>query len=521
LDLELTLPTEPDLRPPPFVGMAPAMGTVTVLATGPEIAPFEVTTALTGSSFKAGEIDVANHVQLKVLVHDVSNRLVGLGEAPELVDIVGEEKKTVTIPVRKPFIYASSGSALYTFDTTLDPRDTKFQGKLPGVAPTAGVTVGGDRFVVAGGTSLQIIETATHKVIGNPITLPGAINDLAPVPSMKKVAVAHASGIAIVDIESGMVTNAAVGAVDRVTVGPAGDGRMVAYGLVGRVAPPDLPPQLVACTGMSSVVAVFVDAPAVTAPKPLGGAVSAISAAPSQAAVFAALPCAGQVARIDGDPTSEVAQLTLMKMSTLSYAAAVAVLGDRVYAVGTKPAVAMCTMGGCTPTSSTACPETSNNRVGYVSEGARLLVQSLPAAGGPDVTVELPERRETMLDTGDGARSHAQVLHPLGSVPLDLVALPGGRYVSVVTRNSYYIESATDTTFGVILPCLKTSTADWLLVDLASSSIVQRVRAHCMITNVRPGALFPNWACDEPPEAERSTQGDYIQTSVGALFGVR
>ncbi len=52
-----------------------------------------------------------------------------------------------------------------------------------------------------------------------------------------QVAVAHGGGIAIVNIETGEVTNAAVGPVDRVTVGPASDGKtMFAYGLVDRVA---------------------------------------------------------------------------------------------------------------------------------------------------------------------------------------------------------------------------------------------------------------------------------------------
>ncbi len=514
LDLALTLPTEPDLKPT-------GMSTITVLASSPDMDTVANRSVLTGSSFTAGELPVGENVQINVLLHDVSNRLVGLGEAPELVNIVGDEKKTLTIPVRKPFIYASSGSALYSFDPTRDPRDDKFQGRLQGLtSPAIAVSVGGDRLVVGGGTQLQIIDTATHKVTGTAITVPGTINDVAAVPSQKKVAVAHATGIAIVDLESGNVTNAAVGAVDKVTVGPAGDGRMFAYGLVGRVAPPDMPPSLVTCTGQSSIVAVAVDAPTVTAPKPLGVALSGIAAAPAQAAVFASLPCSGQVSRIEGDPTSEVAQLTLTKMSDLSYAAGVAVLGDRIYAAGAMASVPKCT-GQCTPMTSTACPETSTNRVEYVMTGARLVVQSLPIAGGDAVTIELPERRETMLDSGDGAGSHAQVMHPLGTVPVDMVALPGGQYVSVVTQNNYYIESAVDGTFGVILPCLKTSTADWMLVDLASSSIVQRVRAHCMITAIRPGALFPNWECDQPPEAERSTQGDYVPVSVGALFGVR
>ena len=104
------------------------MTTITVLAQSPDIPPIANRTVLTGSSFKAGELPVGENLQINVLLHDVSNRLVGLGEAPELVDIVGDKATKLVIPVRKPFIYASSGSALYTFDPTLDPRNAKFQG---------------------------------------------------------------------------------------------------------------------------------------------------------------------------------------------------------------------------------------------------------------------------------------------------------------------------------------------------------------------------------------------------------
>ena len=518
LDLELSLPTEPDLRPS-------GMETITVLASSPEMDLLANRTVINDrSSFSAGSLPVGEDMQINVLLHDVSNRLVGLGEAPQRVSIKGDETTKLTIPVRRPFIYASSGSTLYTFDPTLDPREMKFQGKLSGLtAPQIAVSVGGDRLVIAGGMQLQIVDTATHKVVGNSIALSATIFDVAPVPGQKKVVVATSTGIAVVDIDSGTVTTAEVGAVDRVTVGPAGDGRMFAYGLIGRVSPPDVPPPLAMCSGSSSVVAVSVDTPAPTAPKPLGTAVSSIAAAPAQAAVFATLPCQGQIARIDGDPTSEVAQLTLMNISPLKNAAAISVQGDRVWAVGTEPSLPECLNGmQCTSSSSLACPETTSNRVSYVKAGARVVVQSVPIGGGNSQTVILPERRETMVDTEDGSRQHAQVLHPLASVPLDLVTLPGGQYVAVVMRNSYFIDSTFDPLAGIyILPCLKVQTADWMLVDMASASIASRVRSHCMITNMRQGAYFSSWACDDPPEAERTTQGDYIPTSVGALFGAR
>src|SRR5881394_3565944 len=107
LDLQLSLPTAPELRPT-------GMTTVEVLATSPDLEPLANRSVLDGDSFSAGQMPVADKVQLSVLLHDVSNRLVGLGDAPQLVDIVGDKATKVTIPVRRPFVYAASGTALFS-----------------------------------------------------------------------------------------------------------------------------------------------------------------------------------------------------------------------------------------------------------------------------------------------------------------------------------------------------------------------------------------------------------------------
>ena len=59
-----------------------------------------------------------------------------------------------------------------------------------------------------------------------------------------------------------------------------------------------------------------------------------------------------------------------------------------------------------------------------------------------------------------------------------------------------------------------------MLLDMASSSIAQRVRTQCQLT-VGPATTFPMWACDTPPDGERSKVGDYAPSSIGALFGAR
>jgi hypothetical protein len=111
LDLELVLPSEDSgLRPT-------GMTTITVLATTPNANPIANTAVLDGTHFAAGDLPVGTKVQLDVLLHDVSNRLVGIGEAAQPVDLPRTKTTTVTIQVRRPFVYASSGNALFRRST--------------------------------------------------------------------------------------------------------------------------------------------------------------------------------------------------------------------------------------------------------------------------------------------------------------------------------------------------------------------------------------------------------------------
>jgi len=516
-DLVLTLPSDPELRPT-------GMTTVTVVLTSGDETPVATTSVLDGNRFTAGDLAVAQDVRIEVQLRDVSNRLVGVGEAAELVDIVADQKTVVSIPVRRPFIYASNGAALFSFDPTLDPTDTKFQGQVMGVnVPQVVVSVGGDRLAIVASSQLSVLTTETNKLVGVPIVLPGVTRDAAAVPGTRKVAVAHDQGIAIVDIDSGAVVNAMVGPVDRVTVGPSSDGRLLAYGLVGRVQPNINPLQT--CGGASALVTIDVDAPAVVTPKPLPQPVSDLAAAPENVGLFATLPCMGKVVKIQGD--IESGNPTFTDFATLERATVLAVAGGRVFAAGTRASVPNCTTPGgnpvaCVPDSPTRCPPGGPipaSAVDYVTEGAHLIVQSIPLSGGMPITLDLPGRRETIFDDDDPAKQHAQVLQSFGTVPLDLVALPGGQQVGLVATSNYYIQQLSNG-INVVLPCLDATTSDWMLLDLASSSIAQRVRTSCALV-VGPADDFPNWKCDVPPPGERSSFGEYVPLSVGALFGAR
>lgn len=511
-DLQLVLPQDPTLRPT-------GMTTVTVTLTQGDQPPVATTSVLDGTgSFSAGDLAVADDVRIDVQLRDVSNRLVGVGEAPDPIDILANESTTVVIPVRRPFVYTSNGAALFSFDPTLDATDGDFQGQLMGVsgAPQVVVSVGGDRLAVVSSNAISVFATDTNKAVGMPIALQGTTRDAAYIPGTRRVAVASDQGISIVDIDTAAVQVTTVAGVERITVGPTADGRLLAHGLVGRVAPEVNP--LLVCSGTSSIVTIDVDSqPASATAKPLSEAVSDIAAAPENVGLFATLPCSGRVARITGDIESGAP--TFEDFATLSRASVLAVAGGRVIAAGTQPSRPMCSPS-CQPTSSTSCTGgTPSSKVNFVDEGANLIVLSIPIAGGMPVTIDLPDRRETLLDESDPANAHAQVLTAFGTVPLDLVALPGGQHVGIVTASNYYIEELQDQGF-VVLPCLNATTADWLLLDLASGSLSSRVRTSCSL-EVGQADLFPDWKCDLPPPGEQSAFGEYVPLSVGALFGAR
>lgn len=516
LDLELSLPTATDLRPS-------GMTTITVLAQAPMMDPVESTAVIDANGhFAAGDLPVGKDFQVDVLLYDASSRLVGVGEASQLVTIKGDSTAQLSIPVRKPFVYAASGTSLYSFDDSLDPRDMKFQGTLSGLnAPTLAVSVGGELLVVASGSQLQVVDTSTHMVKGSAITIAGQVNDVAAVPGKHQVAVGHAGGLAIVDLDNGSVANVSGPQVDKITVGPAADGTMQVFGLVGRVVAPSGP--FDPCMGSSSMVTVQVDSPpgSVMA-SPLSAPTSDLAASPSGPGLYATEPCAGKVVRIDGELSMDV---------SLERAAVLTIAGGRVWAAGSHAANAVCldNMGNpttCPPGSSADCTATGGptGTIGYANPGGHVIVESIPLGGGTPIEIDLPARRETMLDQDDIANEHAQVLSALSLAPLDLVVLPGTQAVAVVTQSTYFTTETIIQTFNgteVLLPCLIATTGDWEVIDVASASVAERVRTQCDLTYGPSDSIFKRWKCDDAPAGEGTTVGTYMPIAVGALFGAR
>jgi hypothetical protein len=511
LDLQLSMPGSADLAPQ-------GMTTITVLAQSPSM-DLANTAVITGSAFTAGDFPAGSGVDLEVLMYDDSTRLVGVGEASQPITISAQSTTSVSMPVRRPFVYAADGTTLYTFDPTQSPLQ---QGVLPGVQmPQLAVSVGGDLLAVASTNTIQAVDTGTDRLSGSPIALGATVHDVAPVPGTHKVAVAHDAGISVVDLDTRQVNVMKGPAVDRVTVGLGSNGGYVAWGLVGAATVPAGP--LDACSGSSSLVYASIGSNNTGLQQmALSDPVAAIAAGPTTTSVYAALPCANEIA--------EVSTGSANAMTSLSRAAVVAVSGDQVFAAGSQPSIPACIDSTsnptpCTPNAKASCPQqaTPSDVIAYAMTGASLVIKSFPIRMGSAATsLALPEQQETMLDPDDNAGQFAEVLHTMSLAPLDLVVLPGQQYLALLTTNSYYTIEIGDNAGNLLIPCLSATTSNWILLDMAAASVAQRIRTNCNLTvGPDPTAQFPSWVCATPTGETPTIGSTYAPTSVGALFGAR
>ena len=213
LELTLTLPTEPDLRPT-------GMTTVRSTATAPgDVAGLDHERARRQpvrrgrSPGRRGRPDRASCCATSRTGSSASAR------PARPIDIVGDEATALAIPVRRPFVYASSGTALYSFDPTLDPRDMKFQGMVGGVAAPAVHGLGRRRSARdrVGRRRCRSSSPTTNTVDAGRSRSRPARAMRPRCPGTHKLAIAHAPGSRSSISTPARSQTATVGAVDRVT----------------------------------------------------------------------------------------------------------------------------------------------------------------------------------------------------------------------------------------------------------------------------------------------------------------
>ncbi len=478
IELVLSLPASGDLRP---TGMA----TVAVGITQADGVENISTTPLDGMRFDAGDVALDEPIRLRVELRDNTSRLVAFGLVEETI-LPDRNQQTITIPVRKPIIYVSSERTVGTLDPTYDGLDPKFQGTIGNTTASIAFPIDGTELAVVTGTSLQRIATADHKPVGSAIDLKvtGAI-DAARIPGQRRIVVAAAGGLVLVDVDTGEIRALATAPKpDRVAVGGTAETGFTAYALIGRVAPAT---GTGTCTGSSMVLAYSIDQPTELPATIATGQLSDIEA--SGDAVFGANPCNGAVTRLDaGMPRL---------MSTVSGASALAIEGSRLWIAGSAPRA--------------------------TGQGARIRIASVRLDGTDPQDVTLAPKAEVMTYDFDSQNELSLNIHADTLVPIDLAVLPGAQYVALITRMDSHRAARFDPATGSkVIPEMNATVHDLVLADPQTGAIQQRIRARCVLTLIaKTNAEFADWSCITASGAESPAAGESTPTTIGALYGGR
>jgi hypothetical protein len=178
---------------------------------------------------------------------------------------------------------------------------------------------------------------------------------------------------------------------------------------------------------------------------------------------------------------------------SLPTATAVAVLGDRVWAVG-----------------SLAPAE---------GKGRRLALASAQLDGSNATMLELAAAEE-IVETSDftePGQTPAIRMQADDLAALDLAIAPGGGHIAVLARAYFHADEQIDPFFGLaLLPQVDQTTYEYLLLDASAGTPVHRVRTSCDL--VTSDAIVANWSCSETPGQDIATS-PFIPTGVAVLHG--
>ena len=492
-------PTVAELSP---LGQSIAQVVLTRLAPGEpaERIVREITNPDRGVDF--GSIDPGKSVQLAVELRSPTQRLVGYGRSAVL-DIGPGDRVEVPIHVRRPFVYtAGDDMAITTMDATGDTTGmlpaTSYLGSidvLSGPLALATSPDGTHIVAIASDGTLAMLLTSDHLTVdGGTIALGKRPSDVAMSPDGQFVVVGHRDdtanggppgGVSIVDLSAppaSAVLFKQLGNVTRVVMAPpapGGGANALAYALMdGGDAGQDCNAQVT-----SSIAGLpLVDPPETITMVSAGGLVSDI-AVQGDGQLVAALPCTGEIRHMSADGTPGDVLTMVSRVSAL------AARPDRLWSVGTLPA-----------------DET---------HGARLILIAVDASGEELAHIELPALQERVLTTefsGPGEEASRQIDADDMAV-LDLVSLPGDAYVAVLTSGVFRASSVFPT-----LPSLDLRNREYLLIDTATTAIVQRVRTLCDL-QVGIGDV-QGWRCTLST-GQAETGRAFRPLGMTALYGTR
>lgn len=496
VSLRFDVPDDPALQPA-------GADTLTLIARVGDDAPRETTAEIgDGTSIDLGELPVETDVWLSAEMRTAEGQLVGYGRSAAPLTIEAERDVEATIPVRRPFVYvAGASNRVVSLDTSVSASTSTYQGQVAtSSTPTVVADVAGVEVAALTATGeLTYLSTATHATSDRlpGLTVAGTPLDAVATPDGAFLVIGHGGGspqATIVEVGSGATAVATLPApADRVAVTRGSDGGWWGVALLGRATTDT------GCT--PSRLATFpLSAPETATIVDTGLGLADVTGDVATSAVYVADRCGDRVLHFDPVTGSLETGTSIM-----SIAAPTALAADNgvVWAVGHD----------AQPGSTSQVPD------GIVDAWI-----VLGRAEGGDAQVEALQpviERFVATDLNYPDQSVVQDLHANDVVADDLVVLPGGQYLGLLTRVDLHGDEVIDGVFGtIIIPELDVTTREYWLLDSATHLFVQRVRPQCSFTVGQCDVDFTcSWACH--PDIDAAQAGSFAPTGIAALFGAR
>lgn len=503
VELEFLLPETEALSP-----IGPQIAEITVVTTMPdqgrrsESRPIE-----RGEPLALGNVPVGEGIQLAVELRSPTQRLVGYGRGPGPIDIRVGEVTRVPVRVRRPFAYVAGPDGIANFDTTLDARSPGYRSTiaLPRppvvVVPTAD---GADLVVLTStgtGSELSLVSTSTHEPwSAAPLPLAAGAVEAAVSIDSRFVVVAHdgaAGGLSIVDLEAlraggTEATFVALGSVGGVALvagqEPGSAGR--AFALLERAGDVGCPQD----ASNSTLIGVSLDDPTKVGPMlPLQVPIHDVAGA-SDGRLVLADGCGNRLEILDPDDDAQRTELT-----TLTRASAVAILDDRVWAVGTAAAAG--------------------------PNAAQVLMVSIGIDGTGEKRNTLPALQERMVSPSFSTEGQLAInnLNADEAWVYDLAVVPGADQIALLIWSYYHGFEVGSFLGSPIIPEMWAETYEYFLVNAADAGIAQRVRTWCDLEiEIDPfnPPVIDDWECGVAPDQDVSAKA-YVPSRLSVLYGAR
>jgi len=496
IELRFDVPEAQELRPS-------GAETLTLIARVSGETPRATTAEIgDGASIDLGDLPLADEVWLSAQMRTAQEQLVGFGRAAGPIAIHAEEDSETTIPVRRPLVYlAGAGARLVSLDASIANTGT-YQGQVAvsGTPVVVADVAGTDVATITAAGALSYVSTSTHGASELPsAALAATPIDAVATPDGAFLVVGHGGGapqISIVEVATGEVTTAAVpAAADRVAVTRAGDGGWWAVALLGRATVDTGCPA-------SRLVSFPIDDLETAAVIDAGIGISDVAGDVRAGNVLVADRCGDRILRFD--PVSGELD-TSTPLMDIPGPTSVAADDGHAWAVGHDRE---------TTTDTGAVPD------GIID--AWLVLGAVDTAGDAAEVDALPPVVEsfvaTDLDYPD--QSVTQELHANEVVAEDLVILPGGQHLGLLTRAVLHGDSVVDPFFGIIIPQVDVTTREYWLLDAAARVFVQRVRPECTIAVGDCDIPYTcEWRC--LPDIDPALAGTFSPSGITALFGAR